>query len=515
MSWHLLDAGLAVCLAHLPTSVLADVPHERFEFEGLPITAVPHQWEAVATLRSRGLPVPSMATRYHWPGRFAPRQNQRQTVEFLLDHPRAAVLNEVRTGKTLSAIWAMDILMRAGQVRRALIVAPKSILHSVWSRELMFTIPARTHVVLEGDRKRKRQAAADPRVQVLVVNPESLTLLDGLPEGVDLVVVDEATKFKSDKAQRTKALAALTLDTRLWLMTGTPAPQAPTDAYSLIKLLRRGRYVSFRQFRWATMTQWDRFKWLPRPDAAAHVFRELQPAIRFRAEDCYDVPEETVIDRAVDLTPAQRRAVETLQREAFAAIAEKKVLAANAAVALSKCLQVMAGGVYGAEEDGETPAYEVDATPFFDAVFDIVEEAEGPVLVFAPFRITAAMVHARALAAGLRSAAIMAGTSSRERMDTFDRVQRGDLDVLVAIPQTVAHGLDLSASNTIVWLSPPFSFETYAQANARISGSGQTRKRVIYRLVQNKLASALYRRLDDRRTLQDAILELIEGDTNA
>jgi SNF2 family DNA or RNA helicase len=114
------------------------------------------------------------------------------------------------------------------------------------------------------------------------------------------------------------------------------------------------------------------------------------------------------------------------------------------------------------------------------------------------------------LEADLRSAVIMAGTTSAERSRIFDQVRKGELDAMVAIPQTVMHGLDLSESNTIIWASPPFSHETYEQANARISGSNQKRKCTIMRIWQTPLTRALYRRLDEKKALQDVILELME-----
>lgn len=507
MTWHALPDHVVT----LTPPSLKGLDPRRIDVSGRPAWVLPKDLPTLVSLQAQGCKAPSPAEAYHWPGRFPPRENQRHTVAFLLKHRRAAVLNGLRTGKTLSALWAADLLIEIGAVRRVLILAKKSTLDDVWARELFMSFPHRHHAVLTGSRERKRLAARDPRIDFLVINPESLSLLEGHLPGIDLVIADEATAFKNFRAQRTRALARVTNSTRLWLMTATPAPQEPTDAYSLIRLVRPDWRKSFAHFRDMTMIQLNQFKWKPKREAPTVIARELQPSIRFTAEECYDIPETQIIDRHVEMTPQQEKMAKSFEVQAFADLDGKKITAANAAAAMSKVLQVLAGGVYGHVEDGgEKPAYYVPADPFFETIVDEVQEAEGPVLIFAPFRISAAVTHMKLLEAGLRSAVVMAGTSSAERSRIFDSVRRGELDAMVAIPQTVMHGLDLSASNTIIWTSPPFSHETYEQANARISGSNQKRKCTVLRVWQTPLTRALYRRLDEKKALQDVILELME-----
>ena len=85
--------------------------------------------------------------------------------------------------------------------------------------------------------------------------------------------------------------------------------------------------------------------------------------------------------------------------------------------------------------------------------------------------------------------------------------------MMVAIPQTVAHGLTLTRSHTIVWAVPPLSQETYEQANARIYRNGQEHKCVVYRLCVNKMAKELFRRLDEKTSLQQTLLDLLKDCT--
>ncbi len=87
--------------------------------------------DEVRVLRNLGVKnVPSPITqRYDWPGRYKPMQHQIDTAAFLTMHRRAFVFSEPGTGKTLSALWAADYLMKLGKVRRVLILClPRAIL---------------------------------------------------------------------------------------------------------------------------------------------------------------------------------------------------------------------------------------------------------------------------------------------------------------------------------------------------------------------------------------------------
>jgi SNF2 family DNA or RNA helicase len=54
----------------------------------------------------------------------------------------------------------------------------------------------------------------------------------------DLIVVDEANAYKNVQTKRWKILASVIRpETWVWMLTGTPASQSPTDAYGLAKLI--------------------------------------------------------------------------------------------------------------------------------------------------------------------------------------------------------------------------------------------------------------------------------------
>ena len=504
MSWHVLEQHrTAVCMGYLPE--IEGVNAKRTRVKGKPVTLVPHDWAHYKALRQHGVQLPVPMYDYTWPGPFSPRDYQRRTVEFLVQHPKGFCLNGLGTGKTLCGIWGMDYLMQSKEIRRALIVAPKSICDHVWERELFKTLTHRKTAVLNGSAQRKRQIARDTRFDIIVCNPESLHLLDGHLPAVDLILVDEFTKFKNAQSRRWRALKKLSRSTRLWLFSGTPAPQGPLDAHGPIALVREGRFP-YLAWRDKTMNQVTSFKWLPKEGAEQTIMEYMQPAIRYRREDCYDMPDVDVQELEVDLTKDQAKAVEGFKQEAAARFEdEKTITATTAAAALSKILQVMGGGVY--DEEGEVQ--KVDAKPFFDAVEEVVDQADTPVIVFLPFRASAQAVHDHLEKAGYRSALVMGGVNNRSQI--FDRFKKFQLDALVAVAGTMSHGVDglQDAGRYILWAQPPYSYEEYEQANGRLIRSGQNNNVVIKHLIQNPLARELFSRLKSKRKLQDTVLNLI------
>lgn len=509
MSWITFPHRRAlVATVRLPEQALEDIPHQYATVRATPLTIFRHDYQTWRKLRARGMLAPSPLAQYEWPGRFAPMQHQRETVEHFITHDRCFCLDGLGTGKTLSAIWAADYLRTVGAIRRVLVIAPLSITEHVWERELFLTLTHRSAAVLKGDRERKRRTASDTRLDWLIVNPESLGLVaEYLPE-VDLMIVDEFTKFKSVRAQRYKTLRRVASDKRLWLMSGTPAPQSPTDAYGPIRLVNPKR-VSFLQFRDLTMTKVSTFKWVPRPEAESVIAEWMQPAIRHRREKCYDLPAIQYEALEVDLTAKQQALIKEFKDAARAEIEGAEITAANAAAVLTKILQVMAGGVYGTDAQGERITHKVDAKPYFDAVEEIVEQADTPVLVFVGFRSSATATADHLEKQGYRVGRVLGG--SKNRSEIFDAFQNGDLDAIVAVPSTMSHGLTLTRSRVVLWASPPFSFETYEQANGRIIRKGQDNNVIIYHLIQNVLAKDLFHRLQSKEKLQTAVLNLIEG----
>lgn len=60
----------------------------------------------------------------------------------------------------------------------------------------------------------------------------------------------------------------------------------------------------------------------------------------------------------------------------------------------------------------------------------------------------------------------------------------GEVDVLLAHPQSAAYGLNLQdGGNHVIWFGLTWNLEHYQQANARLHRQGQTEKVIVHHLV--------------------------------
>jgi len=95
------------------------------------------------------------------------------------------------------------------------------------------------------------------------------------------------------------------------------------------------------------------------------------------------------------------------------------------------------------------------------------------------------------------------------RNEIFNTFQDSpEKQLLIAHPQCMAHGLTLTAANTIVWFTPTTSLEIYEQANARITRPGQSHKTLVIHLTGTAIERKLYSRLRQKARLQGALLDM-------
>ena len=290
------------------------------------------------------------------------------------------------------------------------------------------------------------------------------------------------------------------------MMTGTPAAQSPLDAYGLAKLINPELVPKFfSSFRDMVMLRINQFKWFPREDAVETVHRILQPAIRYTKDQCLDLPDIVYVKREVELTRQQKKYYAQLKNHMVMQTTDNQITAPNAAVNMNKLLQVSAGAIY--TDDGE--ALEFDMRHRYKALREVIDESSKKVLVFVPFRHTIDIIVGKLEADKITTAIIRGDVPATRRTEIFKKFQEEeDPKVLVVQPQSAAHGVTLTAANTIVWWGPTSSLETYAQANARIHRAGQDHKCTVVQLQGSDVEKRIYSLLNNRINIHSQILEL-------
>lgn len=466
--------------------------------------------DEVKVLQNLGIKVPTpIRTAYNWPGIYKPLAHQIDTAAFIVSHQRGFVLNEMGTMKTASALWAADYLMLSQATERVLIVAPLSTLERVWHQEAFRLLTHRRIVVLHGTAAR-RQEMFDAPWDIGIINFDGLRILHTQIKAdprIRLVIVDEAAAYRNAQAQRYKTLQGmLRADMRLMLMTGTPCPNAPTDAWALARLVNPATVPKyFGAFRDATMVKMSQFRFIPKHDGFKAAYAAMQPAVRYRKADCLDLPPVSYQERSAEITPEQRQAYVSMKKHLKAELAKTQLTAAHAADKLNKLRQILCGVV----KDTATGEYVVlDYAPRLSLLLECIEEAGGKVIVVVPFKGIIQSL-AEKVSEHYTCAVVNGDVSIHKRNEIFRQFKETrDPKVLLCHPKVMAHGLTLTEASTMVFFAPIYSNEEYQQVTERINRPGQKNKMTIIKMGVSQTEWEIYRAVEARKTGQDQVLNL-------
>jgi SNF2 family DNA or RNA helicase len=489
-----------------------------------PYVAVKATLPNLQALTMRGLVVPEPMAGYDWPGPFDPFHAQRVTANFLALNPRSFCLSDMGTGKTMAALWAADYVMSQypkGQCR-ALIVSPLSTLRRVWSDAIFQTMLGRRKcVVLHGDAKKRDKLLAED-VDFYIINHDGVGVgasvnrqvqLTGMAkqlaerEDIKMVIVDECSAYRDPSTRRHRIARAL-IQPRpyLWMMTGTPTPNGPLDAYGQAKLINNSYGETLTSYKMRVMQQISQFKWIPKPGAYENAKKLLSPAVRFAIEDCVDLPECTVQRRDAELSPDQSKAMAEMKKFLRLQIKGNNITAVNEGVLRWKLLQIACGAIYGEEREIHT----LDAAPRLSVLREVVEQCKDKIIIFAPLTSVVTMLH-KELSKDYSCAVVNGQVPYKDRSEIFRKFQSEEHPrIIVADPGTMSHGLTLTAATAIVWFAPTDKTEVYLQANKRIHRPGQVKTTTVVQIAGSAIEREIYRRLESNESMQGVVLKLAE-----
>ena len=493
---------------------IASVHGPEAEVSGKKVILARQNLETVTKLTTHGIYLPGpIRKEFSWPGPFKPYQHQIVTADRLSATFGGYCFNDMGTGKTHSALWAIRYLRAKGLLRSVLVVSPLSTLTSVWAAAALEM--GLSWQVVHGTAARRAKSLSMP-AELYLLNPAGLRVLASIEtvkkrtfvrlseplekalEQIDLVLVDESSEFRNASADQYRVLQEIlrARKPRVWLMSGAPAPRAPTDLWAQGRLATPRRVPRhFSHFRRQVMTKVRSHIWMPIEGWEDIAFEMLKPAIRYKLEDCIDLPPQIFETRDAPLSEQQSRLIKELRKELATQLKPGVTLtAANEGVLRQKFLQISAGGAY--DELGR--AHVIPAKARAKVLEELLAQAPGgKAIVYCPWRPALEMIY-REISKRWKVALVHGGISSSKRPAIFDRFQTGDLEVLLAQPRTMAHGLTLTAAALAIWWSPTDNLDIYDQANRRIRRPGQSRTQIIVQISGTALERECYRRLDEQ-----------------
>ena len=435
-------------------------------------------------------------------------EHQKITSEFIINNPATLITSDPGTGKTRSVIDAFA--SRKGG--RMLVLAPLSILGASWGDDIEKFAPHLTYVLAYA---KNREKAFKSDADIIITNHDAVKwLVSNLSvlKGFDTLCIDEFTAFKNKASQRSKS--ALKISKRFTYkiaMSGTPNSNTILDIWHPTLLVDGGERLgnNFSKFRSQVCTCFNNGfgqQWQDKPNAEAIVGEHIKDInIRYTLEDCIDMPPQTFRTMSTTLPPKILQQYKILESESVLYTNTGTINAVNAGSKVKKLLQLCTGAVY--DESGVAQGIHNER---YELVMQLVEQRKHTLVAFNWKHERDHMV-ALAEKMKINYGVIDGSTPAPKRKDIVDRMQAGQLQVVFCHPQSAGHGLTMTKATTIIWASPTYNAEHYAQFNRRIYRAGQTFKTEVIKIAaKDTWENSVFEKLEGKLTKMEDLLSILK-----
>lgn len=425
-------------------------------------------------------------------------RHQEIALSYLRSNNFFALFAEMGTGKTLVSLMRVLDLARSGKIENALIVAPKSALGS-WERDI--------ELFEELDREILRSV-------ITLVNYDKVWRGEEKSpyyKKYGCIILDEAHNIKNRTSQRSKFLLKIaTFSDYRYILTGTPISNGQLEnIWSLYCFLdpyiERGRVYSriFKEYleenasgeyRGSYMEFQDRYCVLNmyhKPTSYINV-KELQRLInehsyRVKKSECLDLPDK-LPDEVIKVELKEKALYKRMVVES--ALLEYEILAENPLVRNIKLRQLCGGFIQNEDELIEVKCEKLEILKELIESF----EDEKKLVIFAEFKYSI-----RKISELLQKMKIRFVVLDGDQKDkTIWRKFQADPKIKVIVCQyaTANSGIDLYASDTIIYYEMTTRSLFLEQSRDRIHRTGQVNKCSYYFLLtKGSIEEAIYKTL--------------------
>lgn len=380
-------------------------------------------------------------------------------AQYLVDTDKAILGDPMGLGKTVQVVEAVK---RDPSIQRVLVICPASLTIN-WRREFDDHHPtfAGQLTIVSYDKARTGAEALSSQIW-------------------DVVVADEAHYLKNRDAKRTIAAFFIARRShRLWLLTGTPMPNNPSELWTLLRATRpdlilspkTNKPMSFYQFR-------DKFCHIVNNGFGDEIRggRNLDELSRIMAQAMLRRSKEEVLDLpalAVGRTYIEAKISKELRAleaefgpEIYAAIRRLEAGDETAMKELAPHVAQLRRVI------GMTKAPAVAAL-----VTDLIEASDGdnPIIVFAHHTEVVATIAEALRAKGVSVCTVTGASSITQRQEAVDGFQSGKYDVFVGNIIAAGVGITLTRSCYEIFAEEDWTPSNNEQAMMRAHRIGQTR----------------------------------------
>ena len=446
---------------------------------------------------------------------YIPHEYQKYCTGRIVSDQSIGLFLDMGLGKTVITLTAInELLYLRFEVNKVLVIAPKKVAETTWSTEAAkWEHLKHLRVVKVIGTVQQRIRALNTPADIYVINRENVPWLveyDSNNWRFDMVVIDELSSFKSNKAQRFKSLCYVREHIKRFVgLTGTPASNGLIDLWAQVYLIDQGarlgkKITHFRNRFCNCEPHGGHFTTYSMKDGAEDSIKAAisDICISMKAADYLSLPSCITVDVPVHLDPKAKKQYEEFEKNMLLAVDENILDAGTAAVLSGKLMQFANGAVYSDSKE---------VVPVHDCKLDVLSETiEGlngqHALLFYNFQHDLTRITDRLSKTGL---VVRQLKTEKDQQDWNE----GKIDILLAHPASAGYGLNLQkGGHHIIWFGLNWSLELYEQANKRLHRQGQQEKVIIHRLItQDTRDTAVASSLEGKADVQNALLESLKA----
>lgn len=314
-----------------------------------------------------------------------------------------ALLLEMGLCKTALIIHDAGAMYLAGLVTGVLVLSPKGV-HRQWIVEQIpehLDASIRAHCILWKQKSiMKKDMHAKGKLTFLSMNIDAIRTRKGfttameflkLHNGKSYFCIDESHLIKSPGADRTRAAIELgLLAAYRRICTGTPISKNVMDAWSQFKFLDVDilghKYATSFRARYCIMGGFEN-RVIVGQRNVEEFYQLIAPhSYRLTKAEALNLPPKMYVRREYEPSDVVRSHYNNLRKTFMTEMQDGSIVdVQNAAVALLRLQQVVLGYLPYVDADGET-VVETFADDRLQVLLDIVEQVNGPVIIWSRFR---------------------------------------------------------------------------------------------------------------------------------
>lgn len=368
----------------------------------------------------------------------------------MMEHEAYALYMEQGTGKTLPVLFHLAHLISIEEIRNAIIIAPLSTM-GAWTRDIGKLPPVRQ---------------AQLKGRVTIINYDKVwRRKEILATTWDCMVLDEAHAIKHRTSNRSKAVRKMSTKAKYrYILTGTPMSNGHLEEYwAQFDFLDPGIFGRYEDFedRYCYVNQFFKPYKYKRVEELKQIIAEH--SYRVTKEECLDLPEK--LEDEVIAVELRERAKYKQMLDNF--IAELAIAAENPLTRTIKLRQLCSGFIK--DEDGQTIELKSDKISVVEELLEA--RGEKKTVIFAEFKHSIARI--RRLLERMKIQHVTLDGDQKDKTIWKDFQADPSIQVIVCQYQTANAGIDLYASDTMIFYEPTLSSMINEQAKDRIHRIGQ------------------------------------------